>query len=496
MPNAPVRRIATALAALLAIVVAVVMLERPRAGLAIETRAIGTTPATLYRMPDGTGPVVVVAHGFAGSRQIMQAYTLSLAQAGYRVLAFDFEGHGRNPVPMSGDVTAVEGTTALLVAETRRVIAAARTLPGSPPVALLGHSMATDILVRAGIAEEAAGRPVAALVAVSMFSQAVTATEPERLLIVSGEWEGFLRSAALDAVHLVDPGAREGETGVRGAVTRRAVVAPGVEHVGVLYSATAVRAARDWLDAAFGRGSTAPIARPGPWILLLLTGIVVAFRPVAALLPAGPAAPVLSLRRFLAVAIVPAVAVPFLIVPVYDNFLPVLVADYLMLHLAGLGLIQIALTGGVRRPSGAFPGMAVLALAFWGIAVFGVALDRHAASFVPTIERLPVIAALAIGTVPFMIADARATEGGGAALWRRILLRAMLIVSLGIAAALDPQELTFVVIILPVLVLFFLVHGVLGRRVARRSGPLAAGIGLGLCLAYALGVSFPLFRPA
>jgi len=60
---------------------------------------------------------------------------------------------------------SVDGTTALLVAETRRVIAAARTLPEAKQVALLGHLMATDIIVRASIAETKAERPIDAVVA-------------------------------------------------------------------------------------------------------------------------------------------------------------------------------------------------------------------------------------------------------------------------------------------------------------------------------------------
>ena len=174
------KQVIIALVAIALIVLSVVKLERPRAGLEISSFDAGTTPVTLYQQPNQTGPIVVVAHGFAGSRQIMQAYSLPLAQAGYRVLAFDFEGHGRNPTPMSGDVTSVDGTTALLVSETRRAIAAARTLPAAKEVALLGHSMATDIILRAGKAEAEAGRPVAAVVAISMFSQVVTADQPAR----------------------------------------------------------------------------------------------------------------------------------------------------------------------------------------------------------------------------------------------------------------------------------------------------------------------------
>lgn len=468
-------------------------LETARAGLEISSFDLGTTPATLYQLPNQTGPIVVVAHGFAGSRQIMQAFTLPLAQAGYRVLAFDFEGHGRNPTPMSGDVTAIDGTTALLVAETRRVIAAARTLPVPEKIAVLGHSMATDILLRASLAEAQSGIPIDAVVAISMFSQAVTADAPPRLLVISGQWESYLRQSGLNAVRLVDPKAGEGDLAVAGDVRRLAVVAPGVEHVGVLFSPTAVNAAIAWLDESFGRKSVVTVGPMGWWILALLGGIVAGFYPLVSLLPKGPAAPQISNRRFLLAVLVPAVAAPLLIAPFYQNFLPVLVADYLMLHLALFGALQLALLGQWSGMRWHLPSLAILALVFWGIVIFGLALDRYAASFWPTAQRLPIIAALSLGTIPFMIADSYVTGAGRGPLWRRFVARFLVFISLGIAAVIDPQSLTFVLIVLPVFLLFFLVHGLMGRWIARRSGAVAAGIGLGLCLAWALGVSFPMF---
>jgi len=488
-----VKRSVFGLLALVVILLSVLALERARAGVLITSWSQGTTPVTLYQAAGTSGPVVVVAHGFAGSRQIMQAYSLRLAQAGYRVLAFDFEGHGRNPRPMSGDVTAIEGTTQLLIDETRRVIAAARGLPDAGPVAVLGHSMATDILVRTGIAEGQAGTPLAAVVAISMFSQAVSATDPPNMLVISGAWETFLRRAALDAVHLVDPKAGEGDLAVSGDVIRRAVVAPGVEHVGVLFSPTAVNEAQGWLDTTFGRQGTGAASHMGLWVLALLGGIVAAFWPVVTTLPKTPVAASVPARRFWLAVLVPMVAVPLVLTPVYTNVLPVLVADYLALHLALFGVVQLAALGGWRLLRGPFPWRATLVLTVWGIAVFGLALDRYAASFWPTAQRLPIIAALALGTVPFMLGDAVLTGAGHGALWRRVVARVALFVSLAIAALMDPDQLTFVLIVLPVFVLFFLVHGLMGRWVARRSGPVAAGVGLGLCLAWALGVSFPLF---
>lgn len=470
--------------ALAVIALSVVMLQREQAGLQITDLAAGTTPATLYRQPGATGPLVVVAHGFAGSRQLMRAYSLTLARSGYTVLAFDFEGHGRNPVPMSGDVTAIDGTTRRLVDETLRVLAAGRAIPGvGPGVALLGHSMATDVIARAAIQDGA----VDAVVGISMFSQAVTEDQPRHLLVVSGQLESRLREAALSMVRLVDPTAVEGETVTAGPVTRRAAVAPGVEHVGVLYSATALDEARAWLDARFGRQGTGPLVTPGLWILLLLAGIVVLFRPLASLLPAGPPGPAVSPRRYWAAVLLPAFVTPLLAGVLYRPFLPVLVADYLMLHMALFGVAQLAILRTWPLPRIVWA--AALALVVWGLAVFGLALDRYAASFVPTPQRLGIVAILALGTVPFMLADAVVARGG----WRRLFARLMFLASLTAAALLDPERLLFVLIILPVIVLFFLILGPLGRWVSQRSGPSAAGLGLGVILAWSIGVSFPLF---
>jgi len=295
----------------LAALVAVVQLERARQGIVVEDRVFAESPATLYT-PRGAadGPLVVVAHGFAGSRQMMEAISLTLARSGLRVVAFDFAGHGENDTPLSRNVAEIDGTTAQLVAQTRAVVAAAREtlVAGRGPAALVGHSMATDVIVRA--AQDIPG--IAAVVAISMYSEAVTPDHPERLLIVSGAWENRLRDVALEAVHQIAPGADEGETVRDGDVMRRAVAAPYVEHVGVLYSPTTLSETRDWLGAAFGQTATAPPAATGPWLALLMGALLVASWPAAGLAAGAPHTirplPPLTLTLVVAVPVVPAVA--------------------------------------------------------------------------------------------------------------------------------------------------------------------------------------------
>ncbi len=423
----------------------------------------------------------------------MEAFALTFARAGYTAVSFDFQGHGRNPVPMSGDVTRIEGTTQRLVAETASVIDATLALEGvTGPVALAGHSMASDIVIRQAIADQR----VAAVVAVSMYSEAVTADTPDRLLIVTGAWERRLRAVALDTLRLVSPDAEEGETAESPTTgtLRRAAVAPSVEHVGVLYSPTSLREARRWIDDALGRESAGPVAATGAWIALLLVGIVLLAWPLSGLLPQGSDRPETPSRAaFLMAVLLPAVLTPIVLSPLEMRVLPVLVADYLALHLMLYGVIALAVLHrrgiGFGRPA-LLPSVALLV---FGLGVFGLALDRYAASFVPHAGRIPIILAMTLGAVPFMLADGLLTEAGRARLWRRIFARLAFLASLGLAVALDFERLFFLLLILPVIVLFFLVFGLMGAFVGQRTGnPMATGLALGLILAWALGVSFPL----
>jgi hypothetical protein len=330
-----------------------------------------------------------------------------------------------------------------------------------------------------------------------MFSEAVTATQPRNLLIITGEWETFLRTDALRNLRLAEPSADAGQTvGDPSKDTgRRAVVAPGVEHISVLYSTTALREARDWLNIVFDRNDTTPVPATGAMIVLLLVGIVVLAWPLAGLLPRGNIVPSqVPLRIFWLAVLVPAALTPIMLTFVQTRFLPVLVADYLAVHLFVFGLFGLGILSWGKVRLGHIAWLSGLALAGYGILVFGGALNRYAASFVPDLTRLPVILAIAMGAVPYMLTDSLVTEGGRAVLWRVLMARMAFLASLGVAVALDVDRLFFVLLIIPVIVVFFIIFGLMGGWVGRRTlSPSASGIGLGLILAWALGVSFPMF---
>ena len=138
-------------------------------------------------------------------------------------------------------------------------------------------------------------------------------------------------------------------------------------------------ARRRWtrLNAVYDRDARAAVPPTG-WALLALMAAIdrTLAAPLARLLPGPAKAPEpLGWRRFALVLAAPLPAAPLLAAPLEIAFLPVLVADYLALHLALYGAIQIAilwrLRGRLPRCRGT---MATVALVFYALGLFGLAL--------------------------------------------------------------------------------------------------------------------------
>lgn len=469
------------LIAIIALVVAVlsgIRLESARSSVDIEQQRFGETPVTLYRNVSNTDSLVVVSHGFAGSRQMMEMISLTLARSGHTVLSFDYIGHGRHGAALSPDISSLTGTTEDLVEQTVEVVEQARRLTNLKTISLVGHSMATDVIVRA--TERLAG--VENVVAISMYSEAVTPEHPSRLLIVSGSHEQRLREVALDAVEQL--GERvEGTTVVRDGVERRAVSAPWVGHVGVLWSRVTSSEISVWL------GQTGVPVPTGSWIAALLGAIVVLFWPLTMYLPQAPSPPRVPLRRAALAAILPAPLA----------FLAGL-SGVPMLGLAGFGALALCFgTWGVAallilRPGTKLSRMdmwAGLALLIWGLAVFALVMDHYAAAFLPTGPRLTLMAVLIPSMIAFALGDRLIMHGRHALI--RVLLRIPFFSALISAMLLGQNGIGMLFTVLPVLMLFFVVYGTMAAWAARRSGPVGTGIASGIILAWSIAASTPLF---
>ena len=440
----------------------------------------------------------MIAHGFAGSQQLMRSFATTLACNGYVAVTFDFAGHARNPAPLTGSITETEGATRTLLGETARIAGFARPL-GDGRLAVLGHSMASDIVVR--FAESAPD--VGATVAVSMFSPAVTAAEPRNLLVIVGGWEGMLKREALRAVSLATPTpAAPGVTysDPAAGTARRAAFSPHVEHVGVLYSSASLREAVDWLDRAFAIARPAPVVvAQGPSILLLLSGVVTLARPLSRLLPRLAAPPVgagLGSRMGLPLCVHRGGAAP--LAGPADAFpagprrrLPR--RAFRGLRAAHRRLPRLAARPWPPRAAiGPVLGTAALVVAF-GFLGLVWPIDAFVTSFLPGPERRLLILVMLVGTLLYFLADEWLTRGLPDARGVYAASKLAFLVSLAIAVALDFERLFFLILIIPVIVPFFLVYGLFSAWTYRGTGnPLVAGIANAVAFAWAIGVTFPL----
>ena len=474
--------------------------------LAVTTLDIAGSPATIFHPQDGKpAPVVVIAHGFAGSRELMQPFAITMARNGYVAITFDFLGHGKNPHPLRGSITQANGATKALVDQLDTIVAYARTVPGGDGrLALLGHSMASDIVVREAIAHP----DIAATVAVSMFAPDLTATSPRDLLVIVGALEPqVLKNEGIKAVAMAAHGPVEPRTtygSLADGTARRVSFSSDVEHIGVLYSQDTMREALDWLDAVFDHRGSGYLEVRGRWLGLLFLGLVVLARPLLGLLPPVAATPRGAgprWGRLAPVAIAPAILTPLVLWKAPTHVLPLLLGDYLAAHFLVYGLLTAAGLWLVRDrgPHSRAPisaprfalGFAVLAL--YSIAVFGWPIDAFVSSFRPIPARVPLIGAMLVGTLPYFLADEWLTRGAGAPRGAYAFTKLCFLVSLAIAVALNLEKLFFLIIIAVVILLFFLIYGLFSAWTYRATRhPLIGGFSNALAFAWAIAVTFPL----
>lgn len=502
-----ISRFVVALMAAIAVAMGFFELHSAGDGLDIVATKVGQTPVTIFQpAAKAPAPVIVIAHGFAGSQQLMQPFAETLARNGYIAVTFDFLGHGRNPVPMRGDITEGETITSELLRELGQIATYARSLPGSDGrLAMLGHSMASDIVIRFAQAHP----DVEATVAVSVFSPVVTAISPRNLLVIVGALEpSMLENEGRRIVNLAAGGrAIAGVTygSFADGSARELVLARGVEHIGVLYSRDSMVESLHWMNAAFGRQQTDFIDSRGRWLALVFLGIIALAWPLSSLLPVASRIPLgasLEWKPLLVAAFTPALLTPLILWKMPTDFLPILLGDYLALHF----LLYGALTGAFllyRRASSTEPPkaaasrkgltIAATAVAAYNIIVFGLPINAYVFSFLPIPARIPLVAAIACGTLPYFMADEWLTRGASSRRGAYPLTKFCFLLSLAIAVALNLQKLFFLVIIVPAILLLFLAFGLISRWSYHATHhPLPGAVANAAVFAWAISVTFPM----
>lgn len=500
------RYLLVTLAALLAIGTGLWQLVRETDGLAVTHERAGSIPLTIFRpAADKPAPVVVIAHGFAGSQQLMQPFAVTLARNGYIAVTFDFPGHGQNPAPLPGGLAEHAALSVALEAALATAADFARRLPqGDGRLAVLGHSMASDVVAR-----YAQKHPdVGATVAVSLYFPDAVPDRPRNLLIIDGALEpAALINEASRVVGLTSRApVREGVTygNFADGSARRMVLAPAVEHIGVLYSGRSMAEALDWLNRSFGRSEDGFIATRGLALGLLYFGLVALAWPLSRCLPRvvrQPAAAGYRWRELPLISAGPMILTPLLLWKAPTDFLPLLLGDYLMLHFGLYGLLTLAAMAVFQRGraplrlSAATSGrlaLAAIAVAAYGIFAVGLATHQFVFNFMPGPGRVPLVFALLGGTLPYFVSDEWLTRGGSAARGAYPFTKACFLLSLALAILLNPGRLFFLIIIVPMILAFFIIYGLFSAWACRRTGqPLVGALANAWIFAWAIAVTFP-----
>jgi hypothetical protein len=285
---------------------------------------------------------------------------------------------------------------------------------------------------------------------------------------------------------------------------RRLVIAAGVEHIGVLYSQQSLQAALDWLNQVFDHQGSGWIDTRSRWLGVYFLGVILLAWPLARLLPRVSNTPLgagLGWRRLLPATLGPALLTPLILRPLPSDFLPIAIADYLALHFALYGLLSagalwlLGARPGSARARVSRSGFALALLAVIGYQALTIMLptDLYVAALLPDPHRVTILFVLFTATALWLSVDEWLTRGPGAQRGAYTLTKALFLVSLALAVVLDLEQLFFLVIIIPAILILFIVFGLFSGWIYRRTGhPLVGALTNALIFAVAITASFPI----
>jgi pimeloyl-ACP methyl ester carboxylesterase len=455
-----------------------------RTGLVVRSLEREGVPL-LYVAPQGAKgvPGALVAHGFAGSKQLMLGYTHVLAHAGYAVMSWDFASHGANGASLEGFSLQHDLDVAY---------AALLEQPEVNPtrLALLGHSMGSGAVMSAGISDV---NRFAATVAISPTGAQVTPAAPRNLQLQAGTWEGgFVRNAQ----RLLATAGGESEN-FREGKGRSLIIIPNAEHITILFRDTSHQAALNWLNTTFGVSSTSRyIDRRMIWYALHL---------LAWLMLLGAIAPILIktlperqvqihlLQRWGGLLLAPVLAGGTLLLlsraVEIENIGGLQVGGAVGIWFFVAGLVWLGILFHLPRPSKYAIGIGILLFAIFWIA-FGAMAQVVWLQWSLILERFRLWPVLSLACFPWFLASGLAQQGvkpvGRVAWW--LVQSTALVSGFILVYGLLPQ-LGFIFLLLPIFPPLFAIFSL---TAALLDEAWSYAVGSALFFGWMLAAAFPL----
>ena len=457
-----------------------------------------SSPITITKPLNENNGLVFIAHGFAGSAAIMKPIAVALAKSGYTTIRYDFRGHGKHPLPYSGEVTNVTGATRLFLNDTDAIIKHYINLSSHSKAVLIGHSMASDIIFRAANLNNS----ISGAIGISSYTDVISDTSPKNVLILNGEWESRLRRKALKTLkelgitapsENVTYGTFESET------ARRTSAIKNVGHFGVLYSPETQFKIISWVDKVYG--ASRPMAENyiGAWTGILLASLFISFCIFTQTLKKTTGIQVeLTFRKLFIGNLVAAVITPAVLYFSLIDFVRFPAHNYLINHLF-LYSLTLSFFLPIRELSVSWkPHYFVISgtlFAFFALVLGGI-IDSYISTFSLTNSRLKLFFLLIIVCVPLMLVIQTIYQAKKGRLLMGNITKSCLVLSLVVPISLNFVDFFLLGYAIFLIICFFIVFGFLSNLLSSRIGNIfPIGLTNGITLAWTLSTALPLYIP-
>ncbi len=475
------------------------MIGQQQADVVLTHEQLAGNPVDRYAAVGSPQGTVLVAHGFAGSKELMQYWGFALARQGFDTYLFDQPGHGEQVQPLPEWRSLANNPLGRnLQAMIAELTATGRAEAGR--IALVGHSMGGAAVVAAAMEQNPA---IVATVAISAaYSDPLPPDLPVNLLSLVAERDPASIRAAAAAL---EPQ----------SATRKTVDFPGKNHLTIIYDPQAFDQAIGWIHQAMGTRPVpiAPVA-PWGWILAALAGGLGTVLSVAALLapPESRAKtgrqPSLGFLTGLVALSVAALSAVLATVYLRVSWVGVAVLDYLLPYFAIMALVlwllrflwprdfAFPLTQGGDGVAGATLRGLGVTLAYLGalVPVIQMNLTHH----MPTLPRImPLLISAVVLWLYFVqeegLKRAVAHQHGVVAGLGLGLISKLVIVGTWLGATALPNPPIFLTLTIPITVVVLVVLELIATfmGVQRFSSAAAATVNA-VVLAWAVAVTFPL----
>ncbi len=465
----------------------------------------------------------IIAHGFAGSKELMTGFGVELARAGITAYLFDFPGHGQSPVTLPNDISSPRIAQNNLDA-LHEVVTYVRThmVANQPPdIILLGHSMGSVAVGDYAMAHANEPDIVTTILVSPVGQEYPTFQQPKNLLILAGKDDipGAIsdshrmiqEACALSSIRStpVECGDPTHGTG------RRLNILSGLNHLTILNASGTFQEMLHWVQRAYPNGVTRDEMQSNVrlfWLICGVAGILLSIFPLSALLAdifkLHPAArprswiDVLIYNMCLLIGIAGAIGILYEWQPF--GFVGLLLVDYVTGYFFLAALIAGVLLWLTRR----FVPLPSIQQ-FWQQLVIGVVLSVFLyitfgqittfawQRFSFTMPRLWRFAMVFVLVLPFFLLDESVNRGYQERGLRRAILsslgsKAFLISGLFVSLRLIPS-LSFLSIILPVLFLLFLLLIAFSVQFYRnRQATLVTAILSAFMIAWCMSITLPI----